>query len=137
VFSPRGKDGRPEQMFNRDTGDIDPTVVAYWRDHYDIAHMVQENWPTLKPDLDGKIHLIVGTADTFYLDGAAHKLQAVFESLGAQESFRFLPGKTHMDLYVEGNDRWALLKTISWEMYAVARPGSKRLEAKEAAPAAK
>lgn len=140
VFSPRGKDGAPEKMFNRDTGDIDPTVVAYWRDHYDIAYMVQQNWPTLKPDLDGKIHLIVGTADTFYLDGAAHKLQAVFESLGANESFRFLPDKTHMDLYVDGADRWALLKKISWEMYAIARPGSKPPAAatpKDAAPAAK
>ena len=137
VFSPRGKDGRPEQMFNRDTGDVDPTVVAYWHEHYDIAHIVQENWPTLKPDLDGKIHLIVGTADTFYLDGAAHTLQAVFESLGANESFRFLPDKTHMDLYVDGADRWALLKTISWEMYAVARPGSKRPETKNGGAAAK
>jgi hypothetical protein len=101
--------------------------------------MVAQNWPTLKPDLDGKIHLIVGTADTFYLDGAAHKLQAVFDSLGAHESFRFLPDKTHMDLYVEGSDRWALLKKISWEMYAVARPGSKppagESKAPEAAPA--
>ena len=57
--------------------------------------------------------------------------------MGAQESFRFLPDKTHMDLYVEGTDRWALLKKISWEMYAVARPGSKRPEAKEAAAPAK
>jgi hypothetical protein len=74
VFSPRGADGRPMPMFDRDTGVVDPAVVAYWRDHYDIAHLVQLNWPQLKADLDGKIHLYVGTADTFYLDGAAHRL---------------------------------------------------------------
>jgi S-formylglutathione hydrolase FrmB len=124
VFSPRGKDGRPEPMFNRDTGVIDPTVVAYWRDHYDIAYRLQQQWPQLKADLDGKIHLIVGTADTFYLDGAAHKLQAVLEGLQAKSDFRFLPNKTHMDLYVQGKDRHALLKQISWEMYAIARPDS-------------
>lgn len=125
VFSPRGADGRPMPMFDRDTGAVDPAVVAYWHDHYDIAHRVQANWPSVKPDLDGKIHLIVGTADTFYLDGAAHKLKAVLDGLGATSDIRFLPGKTHFDLYAQGNDRSALLKQISWEMYAIARPASK------------
>jgi hypothetical protein len=124
VFSPRGKNGLPEPMFNRDTGDIDPAVVGYWRDHYDIAWRLQHNWPQLKPDLDGKIHLVVGTADTFYLDGAAHKLQAVLDGLHAKSSFTFLPNRTHMDLYVQGKDREGLLKQISWEMYAEARPDS-------------
>ena len=125
VFSPRGKDGRPQQMFNRDTGEVDPAVVGYWRDHYDIAYRVQNNWPGLKPDLDGKIHLYVGTADTFYLDGAAHRLKAVLDGLNAHAEFRFIPGRTHFDLYKEGDDNYALLKQISWSMYAVARPDSK------------
>jgi hypothetical protein len=125
VFSPRGVDGRPVPMFNRETGAVDPAVVAYWRDHYDIAHLVQTNWPQLKPNLDGKIHVIVGTADTFYLDGAAHKLKAVLDGLGAKSDIRFLPGRTHFDLYKIGDDRSGLMKQIAWEMYAVARPGSK------------
>ncbi|AZR32714.1 hypothetical protein DEG02_018480 [Xanthomonas vasicola] len=57
-------------------------------------------WPTLKPDLDGKIHVIVGTADTFYLDGAAHELQAVLDGLGAKSDFRYLEGRSHFGLYV-------------------------------------
>ncbi len=124
VFSPRCPDGRPCPLFDRATGRIDPAVAAYWREHYDIAHIVARDWPALKPDLDGKIHLIVGTADTFYLDGPAHRLQAVLDGLGAKSSFRFVPGRTHFDLYAEGEDKMALLKTIAKEMYAVARPGS-------------
>jgi len=124
VFSPKGKDGRPEQMFDRDTGDVDPAVVAYWRDHYDIAHRLEQHWPELKRDLDGKIHLYVGTADTFYLDGAAHKLKAALDSLHAKSDIRFIPDRTHFDLYVVGKDRQGLLKDISWQMYAVARPHS-------------
>ncbi|AIF47638.1 alpha/beta hydrolase [Dyella japonica] len=124
VFSPRGKDGRPLPMFDRDTGEVDPGVVDYWRDHYDIARRLQDHWPELAPDLDGKIHLIVGTADTFYLDGAAHRLKAVLDGLHAHSDIRFLPDKTHFDLYAVGNDRSALLKQIAWEMYAVARPQS-------------
>ncbi len=84
VFSPRGADGRPQPMFDRDTGAVDANVLAYWRDHYDIAHRLQARWPELKPDLDGKIHLIVGTADTFYLDGSAHHLKDVLDGLHAQ-----------------------------------------------------
>lgn len=124
VFSPRGKDGRPEPMFDRDTGAVDPAVVAYWHDHYDIAHRVKANWSTLKHDLDGKIHLYVGTADTFYLDGAAHKFKAVLDSLGAKADIRFIPGKTHFDLYAKGDDRDYLLPNIAWQMYKVARPNS-------------
>ncbi|BFI96465.1 MAG: alpha/beta hydrolase-fold protein [Rhodanobacter sp.] len=124
VFSPRGKDGRPEPMFDRDTGDVDPTVVDYWRDHYDIAWRLQHHWAELKPDLDGKIHLYVGTADTFYLDGAAHKLKAVLDGLHAKSDIRFIPGRTHFDLYRVGDDRQGLLKEITWQMYRVARPHS-------------
>jgi len=124
VFSPRGADGRPQPMFDRDTGAVDAKVLAYWQEHYDIAHRLQTQWPELKPDLDGKIHLIVGTADTFYLDGSAHRLKDVLDGLHAQSDIRFLPNKTHFDLYVDGNDRTALLKQIAWEMYAVARPQS-------------
>ena len=125
VFSPRCPDGRPCPLFDRATGRVDPAVAAYWREHYDVAHIVARDWPTLKPDLDGKIHLIVGTADTFYLDGPAHRLKAVLDGLGAKSSFRFVPGRTHFDLYAEGEDRMALMKTIAKEMYAVARPGAK------------
>jgi hypothetical protein len=125
VFSPRGKDGRPEPMFDRDTGDVDPAVVDYWRDHYDIAYRLQHHWPELKPYLDGKIHLYVGTADTFYLDGAAHRLKAVLDGLHASSDIRFIPDRTHFDLYRIGEDRNGLLKQISWAMYAVARPHSK------------
>lgn len=123
VFSPRGPDGRPMPLFDRATGVIDPVVAAYWRDNYDIAHRVRRDWPTLKSDLDGKIHVIVGTADTFYLDGPAHRLKAVLDGLGARSSFTFIEGKTHGDLFVRGDDRQALMKDIAWEMYAVARPG--------------
>ncbi|MBA2078661.1 alpha/beta hydrolase-fold protein [Rhodanobacter sp. PCA2] len=124
VFSPRDEDGRPQPMFDRDTGDVDPAVAAYWRDHYDIAHRLQQHWPELKGALDGKIHLYVGTADTFYLDGAAHRLKAVLDGLHAKSDIRFLPDRTHFDLYGIGDDRQGLLKEIAWQMYAVARPHS-------------
>jgi S-formylglutathione hydrolase FrmB len=126
VFSPRGPDGRPVPMFNRATGEVDPAVVAYWKDHYDIANLVTRQWPAIGPDLQGKIHVIVGTADTFYLDGAAHKLQAVLDALHADAHFTFIPDRSHFNLYMVGDDAHGLLNQIAGEMYAVARPHSTR-----------
>jgi hypothetical protein len=124
VFSPRGADGRPLQMFDRQTGDVHPEVVAYWRDHYDLAHIVEANWSTRGRDLKGKIHLIVGTADTFYLDGAAHKFEAVLNSLNADPHFTYRDNRTHFDLYEENGDRMAMMDEIAEQMYAVARPSA-------------
>jgi S-formylglutathione hydrolase FrmB len=124
VFSPRGADGRPAPLFDRITGDIDPTVAAYWGNHYDIVQELSNNWKTIGPDLQGKIHLFVGTDDTFYLDGAAHSLQLTLERLGGNAQFTFLPGRSHFDVYNVGTDRYALFDRIAAEMYRVARPGN-------------
>jgi len=124
VFSPRGADGRPLEMFDRGTGDVHPEVVAYWHDHYDLAHMVQANWSTRGPDLKGKIHLVVGTADTFFLDGAAHKFEAALNRLHGDPHFTFRDNRTHFDLYEEGGDRMAMMDEIAAQMYAVARPSA-------------
>ena len=126
VFSPRGADGRPAPLFDRATGRIDSAVAAHWRDNYDIAHIVVRDAAALRPDLDGKIHLTVGTADTFYLDGPAHLLEKAMAKARIRASFTYLPGKTHFDLYARGDDRQALVKDIAWAMYAIARPGAKR-----------
>ncbi len=100
--------------------------MAYWREHYDIAYRVVKDWPSLKKDLDGKIRLYVGTADTFYLDGSAHRLEAALQSVGAKASFVYLPDRTHFDLYKVGDERYGLLQQFAWEMYVTARPGAKK-----------
>ena len=125
VFSPRSPSGAPQPMFDHTTGEVHPEVVAYWREHYDLAHIVETHWAERGPDLKGRIHLYVGTADTFYLDGAAHKLDAVLAPLGADAQFHFLPGRTHFDLYEVGKDRMGLFDEIGEQMWQVARPGQK------------
>lgn len=125
VFSPRGANGLPVPMFDRTTGAVDPAVIAYWKEHYDVAERLRRHWPELRRDLEGKIHLTVGTGDNFYLDGAARRLEATMKGLGARTDFRYVEGRGHFDLYTVGNDRWGLYQAIAWEMYALARPGSK------------
>jgi S-formylglutathione hydrolase FrmB len=123
VFSPKGKSGAPEEMFDHATGAVNPAVVAYWHDHFDLAHDVEAHWAERGARLKGRIHLFVGTADTFYLDGPAHRLEAVLNRLGAEPHFSFLDGRTHFDLYGVDKDPAGLFDQIAAEMWAVARPG--------------
>jgi S-formylglutathione hydrolase FrmB len=122
AFSPRGADGRPLPMFDRATGAVNADVIAYWKDHYDVAEYLRRHWSELKNDLDGKIHVTVGGSDTFFLDGAAHRLESAMKELGAKTDFRYVEGRGHFDLYRVGDDPWGLYKTIASEMYARARP---------------
>jgi Putative esterase len=76
VFGPLGDDGYFEPVFDKRTGAMDHTVAQYWKDHYDILEYLKRNWPTLGPKLAGKLHIYVGTMDTYYLDVAVRQLQA-------------------------------------------------------------
>jgi hypothetical protein len=81
VFSPEGKDGYPAPIYDKRTGAIDPAIAAYWREHYDLTHIIARDWSRLGPDLAGKIHIYVGSADTFYLNDAVYFAQDTLESL--------------------------------------------------------
>lgn len=116
VFSPKGIDGRPMPLFNRETGVIDPFTAKSW-EKYDISKVLQANWKTLAPKLKGKIHIIVGTADTFHLDEGVRLLEATLKNLGSDAKIEYLEGRTHFDLYKDG-----LNERIANEIYAVARP---------------
>ena len=41
VYSPVGPDGYPRRIWDRETGEIDPVTAAYWREHYDLAHILR------------------------------------------------------------------------------------------------
>lgn len=80
VYSPVGADGYPQRIWDKQTGVIDPKVAAYWRDHYDLGHILRRDWARLGPKLAGKIHIYVGEADNYYLNNAVHLVE---ESLNA------------------------------------------------------
>jgi acetyl esterase/lipase len=124
VFSPKGDDGQPMKLFDIDTGRIDPIVQKAWQ-KYNISKLLIDNWKTLGPKLRGKIHIVVGTADTFHLNEAVELLEAELKKLGSDARIEYIPGKTHFDLYAVGDDRESLLRRMQWEMYKIARPLAK------------
>ncbi len=91
VFSPRGKDGKSLKLWNRDTGAIDKAVAEAWKP-YDIGLTLRTHWTDLAPKLAGKIHVYMGTEDTFYLEGAVKLLKHDLEAIKADAVVELVPG---------------------------------------------
>jgi putative esterase len=98
VWSPRGQDGRPMKMFNRESGELNQEVLKYWQ-NYDIRLILEKNWPRLGPKLKGKIHLICGDADTFRLEEAVKMLCGFFKEKRSDAVCDIVPSRDHMNLY--------------------------------------
>ncbi len=75
VYGPVGEDGYPQPIFNKETGEIDHKTAEYWREHYDLEHILETNWATLGPKLEGKIHIYVGSDDTYMLNDAVYRME--------------------------------------------------------------
>jgi hypothetical protein len=75
VYSPVGADGYPRRIWDRDTGDIDPVTAEYWRENYDLAHILRRDWATLGPKLRGKLRIYTGDMDNYYLNNAVYGVE--------------------------------------------------------------
>jgi hypothetical protein len=80
VYSPVGPDGYPKPIWNKLTGSIDASVAAHWKEHYDLAHILQRDWKTLGPKLRGKLRLYVGDMDNYYLNNAVYEVEKFLRS---------------------------------------------------------
>ncbi len=94
VFSPLDRDGRPRKLWDRSTGAIDPEVAKAW-EAYDIRLVLERNWPALGPKLKGKLHVITGDLDTFYLEGAVKLLKESLARLGSDAVVEIIPNRDH------------------------------------------
>ncbi len=81
VYSPVGADGYPRRIWDKRTGAIDHEVAAYWREHYDLGHILTRDWARLGPRLAGKLHINVGTMDSYFLDRAVRLVEDRFRLL--------------------------------------------------------
>jgi hypothetical protein len=79
VYSPVGPDGYPKRIWDKRTGVIDAEVARYWRDHYDLGHIIERDWPRIGKKLEGKIHIYVGDMDNFYLNNAVYLVEEILK----------------------------------------------------------
>jgi putative esterase len=80
VYSPVGKDGYPEPIWDKVSGKIDRSVAEYWREHYDLGYILRRDWKKLGPKLEGKLHIYVGEADNYYLNNAVYLVDDFLKS---------------------------------------------------------
>jgi len=55
VYSPACDDGFPCRIYDKTTGKINKTIAEYWRNNFDLAHIIERDWATLGPKLNGSL----------------------------------------------------------------------------------
>jgi hypothetical protein len=81
VFSPVAADGYPKPIWNKQTGIIDSSVAAYWKDHFDLSWIMKRDWPKIGKKLSGKIHIYCGDMDNYYLNNAVYFTEEMLKAL--------------------------------------------------------
>lgn len=79
TYGPVGADGYPARIWDKRTGVIDPEVASYWRENYDLRHILERDWAEIGPSLVGKIHVYVGDMDNYHLNMGVRMLQEFLE----------------------------------------------------------
>ncbi|MCU7723920.1 hypothetical protein ODJ79_09355 [Actinoplanes sp. KI2] len=93
VFGPQGKDGYPAPIWDKRTGTVDHTVAAYWKKHFDLSSIVAADWTRLGPKIAGRLHVYVGTEDTYFLNnGVAYFEQRTNALTAPAPDFQFIYG---------------------------------------------
>lgn len=80
TYSPQDTDGYPKRLWDKKTGDIDPSVAEYWKENYDLRYIMERDWDKLGDDLKGKIHIYCGDMDNYYLNNAVYLMEDFLES---------------------------------------------------------
>jgi len=96
TYGARSADGRPVPLWDPKTGAMDPTAVEHWK-KYDLRLILEQNWKTLAPKLQGKLNIWVGEADNYFLNNAVHMLGNFLETANPPAKSRIVygPGQGH------------------------------------------
>ncbi len=79
TYSPQGKDGYPQRIWDKKTGVIDPKVAQYWKENFDLRYILERDWDKLGEKLKGKIHIYCGDMDNYYLNNAVYLMEDFLE----------------------------------------------------------
>lgn len=74
TFSPKGVDGLPLKIWDKVTGEINHKVAEAWK-KFDIYLYLKNNWSKLADKLKGKIHILAGGRDSYFLENAVYTLK--------------------------------------------------------------
>ncbi|PTM10619.1 MAG: hypothetical protein DA407_03270 [Bacteroidetes bacterium] len=80
TYSPQADDGYPVRLWDKVTGEIDHEVAEFWKENYDLRHILERDWEKLGEKLKGKIHIYCGDMDNYYLNNAVYLMEDFLES---------------------------------------------------------
>lgn len=80
TYSPQGEDGYPKRLWDKKTGEINHSVAEFWKENYDLRHILERDWDKLGEKLKGKIHIYCGDMDNYYLNNAVYLMEDFLES---------------------------------------------------------
>ncbi|GMN07530.1 hypothetical protein MTsPCn5_29190 [Croceitalea sp. MTPC5] len=80
TYSPQNSEGYPERIWDKSTGDINAEVANYWKENFDLRHILERDWDKLGANLKGKIHIYCGDMDNYYLNNAVYLMEDFLES---------------------------------------------------------
>ena len=83
TYSPMGDDGYPVRLWDKETGEIDHEIEEYWKENFDLRHILERDWATLGPKLEGKLHIYAGDMDNYYLNNAVYLTERFLENTTA------------------------------------------------------
>lgn len=92
------KNGRPRELFNRQTGKVNNAVAKSW-EPYDMGLFIQKNWQSLASSLKGKVHIYAGANDNFFLNDAVMALAAKARSVNADVVAELIPNADHWSIW--------------------------------------
>jgi len=98
AYGPVGSDGYPMPLWDKLTGEIDREVAEHIR-KYDLRDYLEKNWSEIGSHLVGKINILCGDMDNYYLNEAVYEMEAFLEGTNDPYyagSFQYgRPRKTH------------------------------------------
>ncbi len=94
TFSPRNQDGSIAQLFDRNTGQIDPLVAKHWQ-LYDISSIIARDPGKYQELLQGKLHVFVSRDDPHGLANSVELIEEVLDKNNIDADIQFFTGLGH------------------------------------------
>lgn len=94
-FSPKDYTGQPAQLFNRESGEINPVIAACWK-RFDISLKIKSDPAFFRNNLSGKIHFYVSEDDPYGLHQGVHLLETMCIENNIALKFTYLKGLKHL-----------------------------------------
>ena len=119
MFSSRDPATRmPVRAWDAETGAIDLATVERDWSRFDIARLVAGDWKRFDPIFAGKVRLLCGDRDSFYLDRAVRSLREKIDSLrkgGAERGLAPAAGPGYIELIRDAtHDGAAATAALRW-----------------------